>query len=123
MALPSQLRIDVSTADPHASVHAYVPGTSLALAPPVSLEYPLVLPARARNSYFVEREAFNPLDMLKSPMMLLMLVTGGMVFVMPYLMVSGACQVAGVLPNNYIYIRLTWTRIHSTKLQGDITSC
>ncbi|KAF8579361.1 hypothetical protein K439DRAFT_1620613 [Ramaria rubella] len=32
----SQLRVDVSTAEPHTSIHAYVPGTPLSRAPPVS---------------------------------------------------------------------------------------
>ncbi|KAF8508118.1 hypothetical protein JB92DRAFT_2955032 [Gautieria morchelliformis] len=83
-----QLRIDVSTAEPHVSVHAYVPGVPLFPAPPVSFIYPIVLSARARNSYFARREAFNPLDMLKSPMMLMMLVTGGLLFATPYLMAN-----------------------------------
>ena len=89
LVIADQLRIDVSTAEPPVSVHAYVPGTPLGLAPHVSVAYPIILSARARNSYFVQREAFNPLDMLKSPMMLMMLVTGGLLFATPYLMVSG----------------------------------
>lgn len=93
-SLPNQLRIDVSTAEPHVFVRAYIPGMPLVPAPSVSIPYPIILSARSRNSYFVEREGFNPLDMLKSPMMLMMLVTGGLLFATPYLMVCGAPQVA-----------------------------
>ncbi|KAF8581379.1 hypothetical protein K439DRAFT_1636250 [Ramaria rubella] len=84
----NQLRVDVSTAEPHASIHAYVPGTPLSPAPPVSSAYPIILFARAKNVYFVEREGFDPLGMLKSPMMLMMLATGGFLFATPYLMAN-----------------------------------
>jgi len=83
-----QLRVDISTADPQPSVHPYAPGTPLSPASPVRLPYPITLSARSKNAYFVEREGFNPLGMLKSPMMLMMIVTGGMLFATPYLMAN-----------------------------------
>ncbi|KAF8523147.1 hypothetical protein BU17DRAFT_64040 [Hysterangium stoloniferum] len=82
------LRVDVSDAEHNVSVRAFSPGTPLAAAPVASIGYPIVLAARARNAYFVEREAFNPLAMFQSPMMLMMLATGVMLFATPYLMAN-----------------------------------
>jgi hypothetical protein len=83
-----QLRIDVLNADSdsNVTVHAFVLGTPFTAAVP-NVGYPIVLSARGRNAYFVEPEAFNPLTMFQSPMMLMMLVTGVMLFATPYLMV------------------------------------
>jgi len=61
-----QLRVDVSNAEHNVSVYAFVPGTPFTAAVVASIEHPIVLSARARNAYFVEREAFNPLAMFQS---------------------------------------------------------
>lgn len=92
--------MDVSNDEPYASVYAYVPGTPLAPAPLVSTGYPVVISARAKNAYFVEPEAFDPLSMLKSPMMMMMIATGFLVFATPYLMVSAMGATDSPIPGS-----------------------
>ncbi len=64
----------------------YMPATPLNPVYPTLLAYPLVLTPRVHHKYFVPPESFNILGMLKSPMVLMMIFTGGMVLAMPYLM-------------------------------------
>lgn len=78
----------MSQAEPYASVYAYVPGTPLAPAPLLTTGYPIVISAKDKNGYFLEHEAFDPLAMLKNPMMMIMIATGVLLFATPYLMVS-----------------------------------
>lgn len=56
---------------------------------PALLPYPIRLKAGYRKDYFIAREGFNAMGMLKSPMMLLMFFTAAMVFAMPKILVSG----------------------------------
>lgn len=113
----SQLRIDVLASDASESlpeVRPYVPGTPLsnsaqALAAAPKLPYPPTLIARRHNEYFVERESFNVMGMLQNPMMLMMVVAGGLMIGTPYLMVSAVIRGNTVL----IRCRKTWTRRHS----------
>lgn len=79
-------RIDVSETKALPSVHAYIPGTPLSSNVAAPLAYPILLTPRAKNAYFVEREGFNLVAMLQSPMMLLMIGTGALLFLTPYLM-------------------------------------
>ncbi|KAF7791928.1 hypothetical protein EIP86_002954 [Pleurotus ostreatoroseus] len=81
-----QLRIDVSESDSTTEVRPYIPGTPLSPPSPVLLSYPIVLPATHKLDFYVAHQAFNLLGMFKSPMMMMMLFGGGMVFLMPYLM-------------------------------------
>ncbi|PCH33572.1 hypothetical protein WOLCODRAFT_64155 [Wolfiporia cocos MD-104 SS10] len=80
------LRIDVLESESLPEVRPYIPGTPLSPAAPVTLPYPIVLPARQRNDYFVPRQSFDVLSMFQSPMMLMMLGMAVMVLAMPYLM-------------------------------------
>lgn len=84
-----QLRIDVRS-DPKSQlqVRPYVAGTPHNPPSTVVLPYPITLTPRLKNVYFVEAEAFNLLAMLKNPMILMMVVTGGLVMAMPYIMVN-----------------------------------
>lgn len=83
-----QVRIDVSPSEPLPHVRSYVFGTPLLTSSSVSLPYPVVLIPRHKNEYFSPRESFNLLGMFQSPMMMIMVLTGGMMIAMPYIMVS-----------------------------------
>ncbi|KIJ45126.1 hypothetical protein M422DRAFT_67283 [Sphaerobolus stellatus SS14] len=83
-----QVRVDVSDAEPSASVYAYIPGTPLSPAPLLSTGSPVVLSAKARHNYFVERDAFDPVAMFKNPMMMIMLASAVLIFAAPYLKAS-----------------------------------
>ena len=52
------------------------------------LPYPIVLIPREKSVYFVPPETFNLVTMMSNPMMLLMVLGGGMMLAMPYLMVG-----------------------------------
>ena len=67
-------------------VRPYVPGTPHDPPSSVTLRYPIILTPRQKAEYFVERQSFNALGMLKNPMVLMMIVMGGMVLAMPYIM-------------------------------------
>lgn len=54
----------------------------------VSLPYPLVLEPVAKENYFVPQSGMNMLGLLKSPMVLVMLFSGIMMWAMPKLLVS-----------------------------------
>lgn len=86
-----QVRIDVSPSEPLPDVRSYVFGTPLLSASSVSLPYPVVLIPRHKHKYFSPRDSFNLLGMFQSPMMMIMVLTGGMMLAMPYIMVSSTC--------------------------------
>lgn len=94
-----QLRIDVTKSEETATVEArpYIPGTPMNPPSTILLPYPIKLSARQKFDYFVPRESFNIMGMLKSPMILMMIFAGGMVLGMPYLMVSLSVLVYGVI--------------------------
>ncbi|KIY72136.1 hypothetical protein CYLTODRAFT_486539 [Cylindrobasidium torrendii FP15055 ss-10] len=80
-----EMRVDV-LADSLVEVRPYALATRLNPPAPRLLSYPMMLFPRSRNAYFVQPESFDITSMLKSPMILMMLVTGGLVLGMPYLM-------------------------------------
>ena len=80
------MRLDVNNST--AEVRLYVPGTPLDPPSHVLLPYPIVLLPREKSVYFVPPETFNLVAMMSNPMMLLMVLGGGMMLVMPYLMVG-----------------------------------
>ncbi|KAJ3990539.1 hypothetical protein F5890DRAFT_1569753 [Lentinula detonsa] len=67
-------------------VRPHIPGTPMNPASTILLPYPITISARERFNYFVPRESFNIMGMLKSPMILMMIFAGGLVLGMPYLM-------------------------------------
>ncbi|OJA12057.1 hypothetical protein AZE42_06691 [Rhizopogon vesiculosus] len=79
------VRLDISS-EPLPDVRSYVFGTPLLTPSSVSLPYPVVLIPRHQNKYFSPRESFNLLAMFQSPMMMIMVLTGGMMLAMPYIM-------------------------------------
>jgi len=79
-----QLRLDVKNST--SEVRPYVPGTPLNPPSSVLLPYPIVLIPREKSVYFVPPETFNLVTMMSNPMMLLMVLGGGMMLAMPYLM-------------------------------------
>jgi hypothetical protein len=81
------LRIDVAPTDPVPEIRPYILGTPFNPASTISLPYPITLVPRSKNVYFVPRESFNLIGMFQNPMMLLMVLTGVMVFAMPYITV------------------------------------
>jgi hypothetical protein len=83
-----QLRLDVTNSTLEVLVRPYVPGTPLNPPSPVLLPYPVVLVPREKSVYFVPPETFNLVTMMSNPMMLLMVLGGGMMLAMPYLMVG-----------------------------------
>jgi hypothetical protein len=60
--------------------YAY-PGAAKVMTP-----YPLVLTAHATYQYFEKRAGFSMFSMLKNPMVLMMLFSGGLMFLMPKMM-------------------------------------
>ncbi|PVF97609.1 hypothetical protein CPB86DRAFT_706721 [Serendipita vermifera] len=81
-----QFRIDVLVDSDLPEVRPYTPGTPLNPPAMVTLPYPLRLQAKRKLDFFIPKESFNLLGMLKNPMMLMMIVTAGMVMGVPYLM-------------------------------------
>ncbi|KAI1797804.1 hypothetical protein LXA43DRAFT_982101 [Ganoderma leucocontextum] len=81
-----QMRVDVYESETLPEVRPYFAGTPLSSPSTVTLPYPLTLSARGKYDYFVPRESFNVLAMFKNPMMLLMLVAGGLVLLTPMVM-------------------------------------
>lgn len=77
---------------PH--VQAFIPGKQALPLSSASLEFPLRVGAAYAQSYYTEASAMNVLQMLKSPMVLMMLASGVLAFVVPKLTVSraGLCQ-------------------------------
>ena len=55
-------------------------------APKQSIDYPLVLTAHASYQYYEPRQGFNLYGIFKNPMLLMMLVMGGMMVLMPKMM-------------------------------------
>lgn len=83
----SQLLITVPTSgDPHVQIHhpsrLPVPTSS------PSLPYPIALHALGKEDYYTSKTGVNILAMLKSPMVLMMLASGVMMFVLPKIMAS-----------------------------------
>ncbi|KAF7319920.1 DUF2012 domain-containing protein [Mycena kentingensis (nom. inval.)] len=78
-----QLRIDV--AESNYQVRPYALGTPLN-PPSTIILSEISLPARATHAYYMPPQSFNLMGMLGSPMVLMLIVGGGMVFLMPYLM-------------------------------------
>ncbi|KAJ4486348.1 hypothetical protein J3R30DRAFT_3655533 [Lentinula aciculospora] len=76
---------DDSSSEP-IEVRPYIPATPMSPASMILLPHPIRLSARQRFNYFVPRESFNIMGMLKSPMILMMIFAGGLVLGMPYLM-------------------------------------
>ncbi|KZT74696.1 hypothetical protein DAEQUDRAFT_760722 [Daedalea quercina L-15889] len=83
-----KLRVDVFETESLPEVRPYIPGTPLSPPSPVTLPYPILLTARAKNDYFAPPQSFNLMGMFQSPMMLMMLVMGGMMLAMPYILKS-----------------------------------
>jgi hypothetical protein len=81
-----QLRIDVLPDLPTPEIRPYVAGTPLNPPSTISLPYPVSLSARQKHVYFVPLESFNLVGMFQNPMMLLMVLGGGMMLAMPYIM-------------------------------------
>ncbi|KAI0732320.1 hypothetical protein C8Q72DRAFT_142763 [Fomitopsis betulina] len=81
-----KLRVDVFETESLPEVRPYILGTPLSPPSTISLPYPILLSPRHKNDYFVERQSFNLMGMFQSPMMLMMLVMGGMMLAMPYIM-------------------------------------
>lgn len=94
--IPFQLRLDVKNST--SEVRPYVPGTPLNPPSPVLLPYPVVLIPREKSVYFVPPETFNLIAMMSNPMMLLMVLGGGMMLATPYLMVSSHVSLSIHLP-------------------------
>lgn len=82
-----QLRVDVLETDSLPEVYPYLPGTPLLNPSAVALPYPIRLSAAQKLNYYTDRQGFNLLAMFKNPMMMMMLLGGGLVFAMPYIMV------------------------------------
>ncbi|PIL32041.1 hypothetical protein GSI_06745 [Ganoderma sinense ZZ0214-1] len=81
-----QIRVDVFESETLPEVRPYFPGTPLSPPSTVTLPYPITLSARGKYDYFIPRESFNVLAMFKNPMMMLMLVAGGLVLLTPTMM-------------------------------------
>ena len=85
--------MDVLDTDTLPEVRPYLHGTPLTPLSAVTLPYPVIIHPRGKFDFYVPRESFNLIAMFRSPMMLLMLFTGGMMLAMPYIMVSRSSAV------------------------------
>lgn len=81
-----QLRVDINEATPNITVRPYTPGSPLNPPSSITLQYPIVLSAKKKINYFTPAQSFNLISFLSNPMMLLMIVGGGLAILMPYLM-------------------------------------
>jgi hypothetical protein len=78
---------DVETSAVLPEIRPYIPGTPLTTQSNVLLPYPAILNARTKHSYYQAPASFDVLSMLNSPMTLMMIAAGVMMFMMPTLMV------------------------------------
>ncbi|KAH9835628.1 uncharacterized protein C8Q71DRAFT_762844 [Rhodofomes roseus] len=81
-----KLRVDVFETESLPEIRPYIPGTPLSPPSSVTLPYPILLTPRVKNDYFIPRQSFNLMGMFQSPMMLMMLVMGGVMLAMPYIL-------------------------------------
>jgi len=84
--------VDIIDSKPEPEVRPYIAGTPLNPLSSVLLGYPITLPVRKKNDYFIPQESFNIVAMFQNPMMVLMVFAGVMVLAMPYIMVRVACH-------------------------------
>ncbi|KLO07575.1 hypothetical protein SCHPADRAFT_641811 [Schizopora paradoxa] len=113
------LRIDVrpdSNSKPQ--VRPYVAGTPHNPPSTIALPYPITLTPRIKNVYFLDREAFNLLAMLRNPMILMMVVTGGLVMAMPYIMKNMDPELASEVRER----QAKFANIQSAMQSGDFSS-
>jgi hypothetical protein len=76
------LKLDI---DGDLQIKAFYVSTEDSSVIPERAQYPLVLKPTGQNEYFTQAQSFDPLSMLKNPMVIMMLVFGFMMFVMPSL--------------------------------------
>jgi hypothetical protein len=83
-----QLRVDIPANDDIPEIRPHYPGTPL--NPPVAatLPYPIILHPRQKSSFFIPPEFFDPMHMLKNPMILMMGATALMAIGLPWMLVS-----------------------------------
>ncbi|KAH9937616.1 uncharacterized protein B0H18DRAFT_1081740 [Fomitopsis serialis] len=81
-----KLRVDVFETESLPEIRPYIAGTPLSPPSSITLPYPILLTPRTKNDYFTPQQSFNLMGMFQSPMMLMMLVMGGMMLAMPYIM-------------------------------------
>ncbi|KAI0348619.1 hypothetical protein BDW22DRAFT_1320774 [Trametopsis cervina] len=117
-----QLRVDVLDTDTLPEVRPYVPGTPLSPAPPVTLPYPITLSATSKLDYFTQQQAFNLIGMFKSPMMLLMVFGGIMVFATPYLLKNLDPEMLKEFEERQAKISGIQSQLQSGDLKGSLTS-
>jgi hypothetical protein len=84
--------VDIPANDDIPEVRPHYPGTPL--NPPVAatLPYPIILHPRRKNDFFVPPESFDPMGMLKNPMVLMMGATALMAIGLPWMLVSTYSQ-------------------------------
>jgi len=80
------LRVGIALNNTLPEIHPHVLGTPFNPVSSISLSYPITLSPRSKNAYFIPRESFNLVGMFQNPMMLIMVLTGVMMFAMPYIM-------------------------------------
>lgn len=79
-----------STPDTAPHVQAFYPNRAPLNTSTPSLSYPVQLMASSAENYYTAAPGMNMLQMLKSPMVLLMLFSSGMAIALPKLTVSRA---------------------------------
>ncbi|EKM60981.1 uncharacterized protein PHACADRAFT_180137 [Phanerochaete carnosa HHB-10118-sp] len=117
-----KLRVDVLETDTLPEVHPYVPGTPLSSSTTVTLPYPIRLSAAQRLNYYAERQGFNLLGMLNNPMMMMMLVGGGLVFAMPYIMKSLDPEALQTLEKRQAKMSTIQSSLHSGDLKSGLSA-
>lgn len=83
-----QLLITIPAGDDATHVQAFIPGKQALPTSTASLDFPLKVSATYEQMYYVPPAGMNILQMLKSPMVLMMLFSGVMAFAVPKMTVS-----------------------------------
>ncbi|KAI0704885.1 hypothetical protein BC835DRAFT_705590 [Cytidiella melzeri] len=117
-----QLRVDILDTDTLPEIRPYTPGTPLSPVAPVTLPYPITLAALSKLDYYTQQQAFNLLGMFQSPMMLMMLFGGVMVFITPYLMKNMDPDTLKDFEKRHAKISGIQSQLQSGDLKGSLSS-
>ncbi|TXT06767.1 uncharacterized protein COLE_06098 [Cutaneotrichosporon oleaginosum] len=114
----------VTVGDDGAHVQAFIPGKQALPVSSASLEFPLRVGAAYAQSYYTEANAMNILEMLKSPMVLMMLASGVLAFAVPK-MTAGmddpefAAEMVAQRKRMNAASQMDWTGALASRLAGE----
>ncbi|BEI82456.1 hypothetical protein CcaverHIS002_0303240 [Cutaneotrichosporon cavernicola] len=120
----TDLMVTVPTDDAAPHVQLFIAGKQALPVSTASLEFPLLVGATYAQSFYTEANAMNILQMLKSPMVLMMLASGVMAFVFPKLTASMddpelAAEMAAQRKRMTAASQMDWTGALASRLAGE----